>query len=332
MSVFRIVVPDDSPPVYGEAPAALAPLNAYGEVLVYGSRAADREELLARLAGAQVAINIRTYTVFDAALLDRLPDLQLISILGTGTDNVDLVAAAERGVVVTNAPGASTDSVAEMALYLMLAAARQVPAMERRLRAGEWQHRKGFELRGKTLGVVGLGAIGQAVARLGRGLGMEVLAWSFHQDPERARACGAEPAELDDLLRRADVVSLHLRASAEANNIIGAAQLALMKPTAILVNTARGALVDEEALAQALREGRLFAAGLDAYRREPLPADSPLRDMENVVLAPHAGWVTYEASARLEQLPVENVIAYLEGRPQNVVNPNALAHPRHRRG
>ncbi len=327
---MRIVVPDDFPPVYGEEPEALAPLRAYGEVAVYGSRAADRAELLSRLAGAEVAINVRAYTVFDAELLDALPNLRLISILGTGTDNVDLRAAAERGVVVTNTPGASTYSVAEMAFALMLAAARHIPLADRQMRAGEWRHTKGLELHGKTLGVIGLGLIGQAVARMAAGFGMRVLAWSFHADAERARACGAELTALDALLREADVVSLHLRASPEATGLIGRRELALMKPTAVLVNTARGALVDEAALAEALREGRLFAAGLDVYQREPLPADSPLRGLDNVVLSPHAGWVTHEASRRLVQMPVDNIVAYLAGRPQNVVNPAALQHERQR--
>ncbi len=328
---MKIVIPDDFPPVYGEEPDALAPLRAYGEVAVYGSRAADRAELLSRLEGADVAINVRAYTVFDAPLLAALPTLRLISILGTGTDNVDLRAAAEQGVVVTNTPGASTYSVAELAFALMLAAARHVPLADRRLRGGEWHHTKGLELHGKTLGVVGLGLIGQAMASMGAGFGMRVLAWSFRADAERARACGARLVELDELLRQADVVSLHLRASSEASGLIGRRELSLMKPTAILVNTARGALVDEEALAEALRAGRLFAAGLDVYQGEPLPADSPLRGLDNVVLSPHAGWVTDEASRRLVRMPVDNIIAYLEGRPQHVVNPVALQHERQRR-
>ncbi|MHB1004761.1 MAG: 2-hydroxyacid dehydrogenase [Chloroflexota bacterium] len=325
---MKIVIPDDFPPVYAEEPAALDPLRAVGRVDVFGTRAADRDDLLLRLAGAEATINVRAYTVFDAALLDALPDLRLISILGTGTDNVDLASAAERGVVVTNTPGASTYSVAETAFALMLASARHLALADRKLRAGEWHHRKGVELHGKVLGVVGLGLIGQAMAQMGAGFGMRVLAWSYNNDPARARACGAEAVDLGTLLREADVVSLHLRASPQANGIIGRRELALMKPTAILVNTARGSLVDEAALAEALRGGRLFAAGLDAYQKEPLPDDSPLRGLDNVVLSPHAGWVTYEASRRLVQMPVDNILAYLAGAPRHVVNPAALAHRR----
>jgi D-3-phosphoglycerate dehydrogenase len=327
---MKIVVPDDFPPVYTDNPEELDALRKYGEVRVYDTRAADREELLARLKGAQAVINVRAYTVFDAALLAELPDLRIISILGTGTDNVDLAAASANGVVVSNAPETSTHSVAELAVGLMIAAARHIALTDRKVREGEWFHKKGIELHGKTLGVVGLGAIGRAVARVGNALGMRVLGWSFRRDEERARGCGVELVELDDLLRQADVVSLHLRASAQANGIIGRRELALLKRRAILVNTARGALVDEEALVEALKEGRIFAAGLDVYGREPLPAESPLRGLDNVVLMPHAGWITDNAYKRLMEVPVENIVAYLEGKPRHVVNPAALAHERQR--
>ena len=328
---MRIVVPDDFPPVYTDYPGELDPLRKYGEVQVYDTRAADRDELRARLQGATAVINVRAYTVFDADLLSGLPDLKMLSIMGTGTDNVDLQAAAENGIVVTNAPETSTHSVAELTIALMLAAARHIPLTERKVREGEWFHKQGIELYGKTLGVVGLGAIGQTVARVGNTLGMRVVAWSYRRDEERARACGAELVEFDDLIRESDVVSLHLRASPQANGIIGRREFSMMKQTAILVNTARGALVDEEALANALREGRIFAAGVDVYQREPLPADSPFRGLDNIALMPHAGWITDTAFKRLMEVPVDNVVAYFEGRPAHVVNPAALDHERQKR-
>jgi phosphoglycerate dehydrogenase-like enzyme len=298
---------------------------AVAGVEVYGTRAADDDELIARLKGAAALINVRSYSAFSAAVLARLPELELLSILGTGTDNVDLAAATRRGVVVTNTPGASTVSVAELAIGLMFAAARHLALADRKVRQGEWYHREGAELRGKTLGVVGLGAIGQEVARLGTALGLRVVGWSLTHDPARGASLGIELLEtLDDLLRRADVVSLHLRSSPQTAGIIGRRELGLMKPGAVLVNTARGALVDDSALIAALREGRLGAAGLDVYTQEPLGRDSPFLAVENVVLSPHVGWVTPEASARLMRMPVDNIIAWLEGRPQNVVNPEAL--------
>lgn len=327
---MKIVIPDDFPPVY-QGHAELEPLKPYGEVVPYSTKAASEDELIQRLAHAEAVINIRAYTVFDARVLAALPRLRLISILGTGTDNIDLGAATAHGVVVVNTPGASTVSVAELTLALMLAAARFLPLADRKMRQGEWHHREGQELRGKTLGVVGLGAIGQEVARMARALGLNVIGWSLTHDPARAQACGVELVERDELWRRADIVSLHLRLSPDTKGLLGRRELALMKPTAILVNTARGALVDQEALVEALRERRIAAAGLDTFPQEPVPTDNPLLELDNVVLAPHIGWVTAEAAQRLRQLPVDNIIAYLEGRPQFVVNPAALGHPKQAR-
>lgn len=320
---MRIVVPDDFPPVY-QGHDELEALKPYGEVVLYGTKAADKQELIDRLKGADALINIRAYSRFDAEVLAALPDLKHLAILGTGIDNVDLEAATKHGIVVTNTPGASTISVAELAITLMFAAARHVATADQAIRSGRWQHIQGIELRGKTIGVVGLGAIGQEVAFMSRAFGMRVVAWSLTKDEERARRVGAELVELDELLKVSDVVSLHLRASPQTNGIIGARELSLMKPTAILVNTGRGALVDEAALAEALASGRLGAAGLDAFVQEPLPSESPLTKLDNVILTPHFAWVTAEATGRLRRMPVDNLIAFFEGRPVNVVNPVVL--------
>ncbi len=320
---MRIVIPDDFPPVY-QGHHELEKLAPYGDVVLYGTRAANPQELIDRLQGAAATINIRAYSRFDAELLAALPDLRIISILGTGTDNVDLEAATRHGVVVTNTPGASTVSVAELTFALMFAAARRVALADRTIRAGNWRHVEGIELRGKTLGVVGLGAIGQEVASIARAFGMKVVAWSLTPDAERARQVGATLVGFEELLRASDIVSLHLRASPRTAGLIGARELAMMKPGAILVNTARGALVDEHALVDALTSGRLGAAGLDTFLQEPLLPESPLVGVENVVLSPHAGWVTEEASERLRQMPVDNLIAFFQGQPVNVVNPAAL--------
>lgn len=323
----RIVIPDDFPPAYSGRPEVEA-LRRLGEVVVYDSKAGDRTELLARLTGAHVVLNVRSYTSFDAETLAALPDLALIAVFGTGTDNIDLEAASRLGIVVVNAPGANARSVAEHAVALMLAVARAVPQHDRAVRAGGWTHYEGVELEGKVFGVVGLGNIGRHTARIAAGLGMQVIAWSPTRDEGRARACGARLVELDELLRMADVVSLSLALSERTRGLIGARELALLKPTAILVNTARGALVDEAALVTALRERRIRGAGLDVFTEEPLPPGHPFTTLDNVVLTPHAGWVTREARERLLRLPVENIAAYLAGRPQHVVNPAALAHPR----
>lgn len=325
---MKVVVPDDFPSVYADHPDQLSRLRAIGEVALHQSRAADEDELITRLRGADAVINVRAYSVFSERLLAALPELRLISVLGTGTDNIDLAACNARGVIVTNCPGAATASVAELTFALMLAVARGVPRADREVRAGVWAHLPSFELRGKVLGIVGLGLIGQAVARLGHAFDMPVIAWSFHDDPERAARIGVEMVSLEELLRRADVVSIHLRNSPEARELIGSRELGLMKPSAVLINTARAAIVDDAALLAALREKRIAGAGLDVFRQEPLPGGSPWAELDNVVLTPHAGAVTAEASARLAAMPVENILNFAAGHPTHVVNPVALEHAR----
>ena len=325
-----IVIPDDNPIVFSGHPA-LERLRAAGELRIYTDLPRSRAELLRRLDGTTVAIDLRSSTLFDEAVLAALPELRLISVVGTGTDNIDLAAAGRHGVAVCNAPGANARSVAEHATALMFAVARHIPLSDREMRAGQWRHHVGPELEGKTLGVIGLGNIGQQVARMGNGLGMRVIAWSFTRDESRAQACGAELAERDELLRRADVISLNIPATPESRGMIGAPELALMQPGAILINTGRGALVDEAALLDALRSRRLAGAGLDVFVEEPLPADSPLFALDNVVLTPHVGWVTHEAQERLIQIPIDNTLAYLAGEPRSIVNPLAMDHPKQRR-
>jgi phosphoglycerate dehydrogenase-like enzyme len=316
-----IVIPDDYPPTYASLDQVdLQRLAPYGTLRLHTSRAADRDELFERLATAEVAINVRAYTVFDGELLQRASRLKLISILGTGTDNVDLVAAERRGVTVTNTPAVGAPSVAELTLGLMLATVRAIPLSDGRVRAGTWQHVEGPELEGKTLGVLGLGAIGGRVARMGRGLGMHVIAWSVTPDPRRALALGVDLVARDEVFRQADVVSVHLRNTPEMRGVVGARELALMRPTAYLINTARGALVDSDALAAAIRAGALAGAGLDVFTEEPLPPErNPFLELPSVVLTPHLGAVTREANARSRAMPVDNIIAFLERRPQNVV-------------
>lgn len=317
-----IVVPDDFPPTYGSLDQLdLRRLEPFGTVRLYTSRAADRAELFERLAPAEVILNVRAYTALDAEALARAPKLKLISILGTGTDNVDLVTARQRDVTVTNTPGVGAPSVAELTLGLMLAVTKSIPLSDQRVRGGVWQHVEGPELEGKTLGLLGLGAIGSRVARMARGLGMRVIAWSFTPDLQRAAQLGVELVERDEVFRRADVVSVHLRNTPEVRGLVGARELSLMQPSAYLINTARGALLDADALARALRDGKLAGAGLDVFVEEPLVLErNPFRGLNNVVLTPHLGAVTREANARSRAMPVDNIIAYLEGKPQNVVN------------
>lgn len=319
---MHIVIPDDYPPTYASLEQVdLQRLAPYGTVQLHTTRASDRAELFERIAPAEVIINVRAYTALDDEAFAHAPHLKMVSILGTGTDNVDLVAAKRRGITVTNTPGVGAPSVAELTIGLMFGLVRSIPISDGRLRQGTWQHVEGPELAGKTLGLLGLGAIGQYVARLGLGLGMRVIGWSFSSDPIRAERLGVELVERDEVFRRADVVSVHLRNTPEVRGIVGKRELALMKPSAYLINTARGALVDELALADALRTEKIAGAALDVYTEEPLPPErNPFRELTNVVLTPHIGAVTREANTRSRAMPVDNIIAFLEGRPEHVVN------------
>lgn len=324
---LRIVIPDDFPPAFAGT-AQLEELGRFGKVTLYDDRARDQDELRSRLSGAAVLVNVRSTTALDAELLEALPELAHIAVFGAGTDNVDLDAATRLGILVTNAPGANARSVAEHAIALALAVARSIPLHDRDLRAGRWLHHEGIEFEGKTFGIVGLGQIGRHTARIAAGFGMRLLGWSTTHDEARAAELGVHLVELDDLLRQCDVVSLSLAVSDRTRGMIGAPEIALLKPTAILVNTARGALIDQPALIEALRDRRIFGAGLDVYAEEPLPAGDPLLTLPNVVLSPHAGWMTHEARQRLLRVPVENLVAWLAGHPTNVVNPAVLGHAR----
>ena len=318
-----IVIPDDFPPTYASLDQPdLVRLRPYGAVKLHTTRAADRSELFARIEPAEVLINVRAYTALDDEAFSHAPRLRMVSILGTGTDNVDLTAASRRGITVTNTPGVGAPSVAELTIGLMVALTRAIPLSDARLRQGTWQHVEGPELAGKTLGLLGLGTIGVYVARLARAFGMQVIAWSFAHDVARAERLGVELVrERDDVFRRADVVSVHLRNTPEVRGLVGARELALMKPSAYLINTARGALVDDAALADALRARRIAGAALDVYTEEPLPPErNPFRELDNVILTPHIGAVTREANARSRAMPVDNIIAFLEGHPEHVVN------------
>jgi len=315
----KIVVPDDFPPALSGS-AAEPRVRALGDVTIYTERGADQQvELIRRIGDAEVVINIRAHARFTDGVLDACPRLRLISIWGTGVDNVDLAACGRRGVTVTNTPGVNADAVAEHTIALMLAVTRRLPAMDRDVRAGEWPRGLLVQLNGKVLGVIGLGAIGTRVATLARALGMTVLASTFGADRGRAAAVGAVALPLEELLGRADVVSLHLRLSDATRGLLGPERIARLKPTAFLVNTARGALVDKEALVTALREGRLAGAGLDVFHEEPLPAGDPLLTLPNVVLTPHNAGATREVIEAGLSRAVENIENFFRGTPTDVV-------------
>jgi len=296
--------------------------------IVFFSRAFDSEDdAAACLADFEIVLSMRERTPLPASLIDRLPKLRMLGITGARNASLDTEACTARGVIVCNttSDGRSDSATAELALGLLLAAARAIPASDAGLRVGRFQDGVpvGITLAGKTLGVIGLGRLGTHMARYGRALNMTVLAWSPNLTAETAAAAGAALVGKAELLARSDAVSLHVVLSPRSRGIIGAADIALMKRGAILINTSRGPLVDEAALLAALHAGRIFAA-LDVFDREPLPADHPLRRAPNTVLTPHLGYGVAETWAQFYPQSVENALAFLDGKPVRVVNPEVL--------
>jgi D-3-phosphoglycerate dehydrogenase len=307
----RIVVPDDFPPTL-IGTAAEAALRELGQVAIYTERGADGEaELIRRIRDAEVVVNIRAHAKFTAAVIESSPNLRLISVWGTGTDHVDLTAAQQRGITVTSTPGVNATTVAEHTMALMLAIARRIPAMDAAVRAGQWPRGMLTQLEGKTIGIVGLGAIGTRVATLAKAFDMRLLAATLGDDNGRSAAVGARHVPIETLLRESDVVTLHLRLSERTTRYIDRARLALMKPTAFLVNTARAGLVDRDALIEALRGSRIAGAALDVFHEEPIPVGDELLALPNVVMTPHDAGTTPEVMEHGLRRAVQNVEAFL---------------------
>jgi D-3-phosphoglycerate dehydrogenase len=314
-----LVIPDDEPPVLAGTPLEARARALAERVEWHVTRPGSEADTIDRIKDADVVINIRSSVQFPRNVLVASPHLKLLSVWGTGVDHVDLAAAAELDITVANTPGYGAPYVSEHALTLALAVSRQIVSNDRRIRAGGWT--AGFidELYNKTLGVVGTGAIGRRMIQLGQGIGMKVIAWTFNPTPQRAAEYGVEFLELEELLRRSDVVSLHVALTPQTQGFIGRERLALMKPTAILVNVARGAVVDEAALLEALQDGMIAGAGLDVFEAEPLPAGHPFTELDNVVLSPHAGSMAYNGTMRGLEMSIENLEGFAAGHPVNIV-------------
>jgi D-3-phosphoglycerate dehydrogenase len=314
-----IVAPDDFPSVF-EGSEGHQRAKRLGEVRVFTERGGDREaELIRRIGDADAALNIRAHAQFSEGVFAACPKLKIVSVWGTGTDNIDLHAAGMRGVTICNTPGINAFAVAEHALTLMLTVARRVVTLDAEMRKGRWPREMLTQCVGKTLGVFGMGAIGGRLAVIARGIGMNVLGWSALGDEARIRKTGAKPASKEEILSTADVVSLHVRLSTETRNFLGRKELALMKPTAILVNTGRGALVDREALLAALSERRILGAGLDVFHHEPLAPDDPILSLPNVVCSPHNAGQTPEVIRDGLLAAVANIERFHQGKPSNLI-------------
>jgi D-3-phosphoglycerate dehydrogenase len=314
-----IVVPDDFPSVF-QGSQAHDRAKGLGDIRLFTERGADaQDELIRRIDRARIAINIRAHARFSDAVFAACPNLQMVSVWGTGTDNIDLDAAGRRGITVCNTPGVNALAVAEHAIALMLATGRKIPRIDREMRGGGWPREMLTQCLGKTLGVFGTGTIGARVITLATALGMEVLAWSARGDAGRIGTLGARPASKEDILKTADFVSLHLRLTPETRGFLTRRDLTLMKKTAILVNTGRGALVDREALLDALRTGRIAGAGLDVFHEEPVKPDDPVLGLPNVVLSPHNAGQTPEVIRDGLLRAVTNVENFLKGAATDVV-------------
>jgi phosphoglycerate dehydrogenase-like enzyme len=297
------------------------------EISVFHEAFASREDAAAKLAPFDVLVLMRERTSFPRELIERLPRLKFIALTGLRAPSLDSQACSARRIPIsTTAAGRTSAVTAELAFGLIIAAARDFARAERNMRGGRWHEglRGGTVLEGKRLGVIGLGKLGGRVAGYAKAFGMDVAAWSQNLTAERAAGVGATKVTKEELLKTSDFITIHLILSDRTRGLVGAAELALVKPGATLVNTSRGPIVDEKAMLVALQSGRLAHAALDVYDKEPLPADHPLRRMDNVTLLPHLGYVSEDVYATFWGESIENVEAWLDGKAIRVLNPEAL--------
>ncbi|WP_236791278.1 D-2-hydroxyacid dehydrogenase family protein [Amycolatopsis sp. GM8] len=313
---MKIAILDD----YQNVALDLADWKSLGaEIEVFTSHIADPDDLVARLAGAEVVVAMRERTRFPADVLARLTDLKLLVSTGQRNAAIDLKATERHGILVCGT-GYLSHPTAEHTWALILAAARHLDVELPAMRAGGWQSTVGIPLHGRTLGLLGLGRLGSRVAKVGQAFGMETIAWSQNLTAERAAEHDVAAVSKEELFARADVLSVHLVLSKRTRGLVGAAELALMKPDALLVNTSRGPIVDEAALVEALRDKKIGGAALDVFDAEPLPAGHPLRTLDNAVLTPHLGYVTQDVYEIFFRDAVEDIAAYQAGSPVRVMS------------
>jgi len=294
-------------------------VKADAEIKVFNEPFTSADEAAKALAGFEIICAMRERTPFPRSMFEKLPALKLLVTTGMRNAAIDMAAAKDRGVMVCGTDSAGHPT-AELTIGLMIDLARKISVENARMKAGEpWQVTVGGDLHGKTLGILGLGRLGQRVAKVGLAFGMKVIAWSQNLTPEKCREAGVEYATKDDLLRQSDFITIHMVLSPRSRGLIGAHDLSLMKPTAYLINTSRGPLIDETALIAVLKENRIAGAGLDVYDVEPLARDHPLRRLPNVLLTPHLGYVTTDNYRLFYGQTAEDVRAFLDGKPVRVI-------------
>ncbi|TWG08625.1 D-2-hydroxyacid dehydrogenase family protein [Saccharopolyspora dendranthemae] len=313
---MRIAVLDD----YQDVARSYADWDGL-DVEVFTEHVADVDELVAALEPFDVIAAMRERTRFPREVITRLPNLKLLVTTGMRNASIDVEAASDHGVVVAGTgSGGGWGATSELAWGLIFALLRDIPGQDRQVRTGGWQTGVGVELGGKTLGLLGLGRLGSQVADVARAFGMNVIAWSSNLTEQRAAEAGARLVGKDELFAESDVLSVHLVLGERSRGLVGADELAMMKPTAFLINTSRGPIVDEAALRAALHEGRIAGAGIDVYGTEPLPVDDPWRSTPRTVLTPHIGYVTDDTYEAFFTETVENIRAFAEGSPIRVLN------------
>ncbi len=324
---MKVSILDDYQHAFEGLPA-IERLRQRAEVRIYTENFPSDQALIRAVQGCRAIIPIRERTKFPASLLRSLPDLEMISQTGNHAYHVDIEAATQAGIVVAMAPGGS--GVTELTIGLMIALMRRIPQSDQAMRRGGWPLVLGRVLQGKTLGILGLGKVGAEVARLALAFGMKIIAWGPTLTQERAEKAQATYLSLEEVLKNADVVSVHLKLSEQSRALLDEAKLRLMKSSAYLINTARGAIVDENALAKVLRERSIAGAALDVFAEEPLPSHSPLVELDNVVLAPHLGWPTDSGFQSFAERAVDNILNYMDGKLTRAVNPEALDNRKQR--
>jgi phosphoglycerate dehydrogenase-like enzyme len=319
---------------YAATSACIEPLKQLGKVVCYAEPAKSEDENVARMAGADFVIPVRNRVRFTDSLLAQITHVKLISQTGPWLSHIDLAAAKKHGIAVARCPDDGDEVVktgtAEQTWNLILALMRDTELNQKTMRDGGWQVKAGRGLAGKTLGVLGPGKIGSRVARVGLAFDMRVIGWSRSLTQESARTIGIEAVSLDELLSQSDVISIHIPLTDTTRGFIGAREFALMRPTAVVVITSRGGVLEENALLEALSSGKIAGAGFDVYPKEPLPKDHPLRSLPNVVMQPHMGGYTEEGYGWKFIPAVENIIAFIEGRPQNLATDKDIERQRQR--
>ena len=296
-------------------------------VEVFHDHLTDEDAIVDRLREFDIVMALRERTPFPRSLLARLPNLKLIASAGMRNAAIDIEAATELGIVVCGTEGSSRATM-ELTWGLILGLLRHVPLEHQATRSGSWQRTLGTGLDGKTIGILGLGNIGSQMAEVARAFHMNILAWSQNLTQEHAESNGALLVSKDELLERSDIVTIHLRLSERTGGLISARELGIMKPTAYIVNTSRGPIIDESALIDALNSGAIAGAGLDVFDTEPLPTDHPLLALDNVLLTPHLGYVTQETYRTFYGQTLENIRSFIQGKPQRVMNSEVLGKHR----